>query len=289
MSASPSPSSPSSPPPDPGPLDLPAALARIRARAPFIPELAIVLGSGLGALAACPEAAAGVALPFTELGFPRQTVPGHRGSLIFCELEGRRVVLQAGRFHGYEGHPPALTTGSMRLFGRLGAKAVLHTNAAGAINPGFRVGQLMVISDHINLLGGNPLTGPNVEPGPRFPDMTAAYDPALRSQLHAAAAALGQTLLEGVYLAVPGPSFETPAEIRAFRALGADAVGMSTVAEVIVARHEGLRVAGISCLCNMAAGMLPQPLSHAEVLEAGDAAAGAFEALVRTFLGRLEL
>ncbi len=270
-------------------MNLPAALALLQQRAPFTPELAIVLGSGLGALAGCPEAAAGVDVAFTELGFPAQTVPGHQGRLIFCELEGRRVVLQAGRFHGYEGHSPALVTASMRLFGRLGVRAVVHTNAAGAIHAGFQVGQLMVLTDHINLMGGNPLTGPNVEPGPRFPDMTAAYDPGLRRQLHAAAAALGQTLQEGVYLGVPGPSFETPAEIRAFRLLGADAVGMSTVPEVIVARQEGLRVAGISCLCNMAAGMLAQPLSHREVLEAGAAAAGRFEALVRAFLGDLAL
>jgi len=269
-------------------MQLPAALTQLQAWAPFIPELAIVLGSGLGALAGCPEAAAGVAISFTELGFPPQTVLGHQGRLIFCELEGRKVVLQAGRFHGYEGHPMALVTASMRLCGRLGVPAVVHTNAAGAINPGFRVGQLMVLSDHINLMGVNPLTGPNVEPGPRFPDLTGAYDPGLRRQLLAAAASLGQSLQEGVYLAVTGPSFETPAEIRAFRTLGADAVGMSTVPEVIVARHEGMKVAALSCLCNMAAGMLPQALSHAEVLEAGAAAAGAFEALVRVFLRNLE-
>jgi purine-nucleoside phosphorylase len=270
-------------------LNLPSALALVQDRAPFTPELAIVLGSGLGALAGCPEAVAGVSLAFTELGFPAQTVLGHQGRLLFCELEGRRVVLQAGRFHGYEGHPPTLVTASMRLFGRMGVRAVVHTNAAGAINSGFRVGQLMLLTDHINLMGSNPLTGPNVEPGPRFPDMTAAYDPDLRRQLHAAGAALGQTLQEGVYVGVPGPSFETPAEIRAFRTLGADAVGMSTVPEVIVARHEGLRVAGISCLCNMAAGMLAQPLSHQEVLEAGAAAAGRFEALIRAFVRDLEL
>jgi purine-nucleoside phosphorylase len=270
-------------------VNLPAALAQLQARAPFVPELAIVLGSGLGALAGCPEAVAGTALAFTELGFPRQTVPGHQGRLIFCELEGRRVLLQAGRFHGYEGHPAALLTASMRLYGRLGVPAVVHTNAAGAINPGFQVGELMALTDHINFMGGNPLTGPNLEPGPRFPDLSAAYDPELRRQLRAAAAALGQTLREGVYIGVPGPSFETPAEIRAFRALGADAVGMSTVPEVIVARHEGLRVAAISCLCNMAAGMLPQPLSHGEVLAAGAAAAGAFEALIRRFIRDLVL
>jgi purine-nucleoside phosphorylase len=182
-----------------------------------------------------------------------------------------------------------LVTAPMRLYGRLGVKAVVHTNAAGAVNPGFGVGQLMVLTDHINLMGTNPLIGPNVDPGPRFQDMTAAYDPDLRRQIHAAGKALGQTLQEGVYLAVTGPSFETPAEIRAFRTLGADAVGMSTVPEVIVARHEGMRVAGISCLCNMAAGMLPQPLTHQEVLEAGAAAAESFEALVRAFVRGLQL
>jgi purine-nucleoside phosphorylase len=270
-------------------LSIPSCLATVRERAPFVPDLAIVLGSGLGALADCPEAAAGVALAFTDLGFPAQTILGHQGKLIFCELEGRRVVLQAGRFHAYEGNPMALVTAPMRIYGRLGVKAVLHTNAAGAINPGFSVGELMVLTDHINLMGQNPLCGPNVESGPRFLDMTAAYDPGLRRQIHAAAAQTGQTLREGVYLAVPGPSFETPAEIRAFRTLGADAVGMSTVPEVIVARHEGMRAAGISCLCNMAAGMLPQPLSHLEVLEAGAAGAGAFERLVRGFLKNLEL
>ena len=183
----------------------------------------------------------------------------------------------------------ALVTAPMRLYGRLGAKAVLHTNAAGAINWNYRVGELMVLSDHINLQGTNALIGPNVEPGPRFQDLTEAYDKGLRAQIHAAATATGQRLQEGVYLAVTGPSFETPAEIRAFRAMGADAVGMSTVPEAIVARHEGMKVAGISCLCNMAAGMLPQPLTHAEVLEAGAAAAANFEALVRNFVKHLRL
>ena len=270
-------------------MDLGSALSLLQARAPFVPELAIVLGSGLGALAACPEAAAGVPVAFTDLGFPPQTVLGHSGQMIFCRLEGRRVVLQAGRFHAYEGHPASLVTAPMRLYGRLGVPAVLHTNAAGAIRTDFRVGELMVITDHLNFTGGNPLAGPNLPPGPRFPDLTAAYDPALRGQLHAAAAALGQDLREGVYLGLPGPSFETPAEIRAFRTLGADAVGMSTVAEVIVARHEGLRVAGISCLCNMAAGILPRPLTHQEVLDAGAAAATRFAALVRTFVRDLVL
>jgi purine-nucleoside phosphorylase len=270
-------------------MNIESALDRLREAAPFTPELAIVLGSGLGALAGCPEAAAGTAIAFTDLGFPAQTVQGHGGKLIFCTLEGRKVLLQSGRFHFYEGHPMDLVTGSMRLLARLGVRAVLHTNAAGAVNTTFRTGQLMVLTDHINLMGTNPLIGPNREPGPRFPDLSAAYDPELRRQILAAGAGLGQGLAQGVYLAVTGPSFETPAEIRAMRALGADAVGMSTVPEVIVARHEGLRVAGISCLCNMAAGILPQPLTHTEVLEAGAAAAGSFQALVRRFLRDLML
>ena len=261
------------------------ALEILKDKAPFIPELAIVLGSGLGALADGPEAKRGVAIPFTDLPhFPAPTVPGHGGKLVFCEFEGRKVVLQAGRFHFYEGHPMSLVVTPMRLYGRLGVKAVLLTNAAGALNPAFGVGDLMALTDHINLFGTNPLIGPNVEPGPRFPDMTAIYDPAYRAHLQACAQRLGQTLREGVYLGLTGPSYETPAEIRAFRVLGADAVGMSTVPEAIVARQEGLRVAGISCLCNMAAGLLPQALTHQEVLEAGAAASSRFEALVRAFV-----
>ena len=260
----------------------------LKTQAPFVPELAIVLGSGLGALADGPEAKAGTTIPFTGLpDFPAPTVAGHGGKLVFCEFEGRKVVLQAGRFHYYEGHSMSLVVTPMRLYGRLGVKAVLLTNAAGALNAAFGVGDLMALTDHINLFGTNPLIGPNVAPGPRFPDMTAIYDPAYRTHLHACAQQLGQTLREGVYLGLTGPSYETPAEIRAFRTMGADAVGMSTVPEAIVARHEGMRVAGISCLCNMAAGILPQALTHQEVLEAGAASAGRFEALVRAFVRNL--
>lgn len=269
-------------------MDLHAAQEVLKARLPFVPDLAIVLGSGLGALAESPEAKTGTTVPFTDLpGFPTQTVVGHGGKLVFCELEGRKVLLQAGRFHFYEGHPLAVVTAPMRIYARLGIKSVLLTNAAGAINPHFRVGELMVISDHLNFTGANPLIGPNVPPGPRFSDMSTAYDAGLRKQLHAAAEGLGQRLQEGVYVGVTGPCYESPAEIRAFRTLGADAVGMSTVPEVIVARHDGLRVAGISCLCNMGAGMLPQPLTHEEVLEAGAASAASFEALVRSFIRNL--
>jgi len=271
-------------------MEFSQALEILQEQAPFVPEIAIVLGSGLGGLAYCQEAKAGTCIPFTHLpGFPRQTVLGHCGQILFCELEGRKVLLQAGRFHLYEGNPMKLVTAPMRLYGRLGLKAVLHTNAAGAINPSFGVGELMLITDHINLQGTNPLVGPNIEPGLRFPDMSQAYDLGLQQQMRSAALASGQALREGVYLAVSGPSFETPAEIRAFRALGADAVGMSTVPEVIVARHEGMKVAGVSCLCNMAAGILSQPLTHQEVLEAGAASAARFEALVRAFLRDLQL
>lgn len=271
-------------------MDLSSTLERLKSFAPFSPDLAIVLGSGLGALADSTAAKAGVSIAFEDLpGFPRQTVEGHSGRLIFCELEGRKVLLQAGRFHLYEGHPMAVVTAPMRLFTALGVRAVLLTNAAGALNPAHAVGDLMVIRDHLNFMGTNPLVGPNVPPGPRFPDMSAAYDVFLRAQLHAAAKASNQVLQEGVYLGVLGPSYETPAEIRAFRQWGADAVGMSTVPEVIVARQAGLRVAGVSCLCNMAAGLLDQPLSHAEVLEAGRQSATRFESLVRGFIRNLHL
>ena len=269
-------------------MQLEPALEALRQRAPFVPDLAIVLGSGLGAMATCEEARRGTAVPFTDLpGFPAQTVAGHGGRLVFCELEGRKVLLQAGRFHFYEGHPMALVTAPMRLYGRLGVKTVVHTNAAGAINPSFAVGQLMVISDHVNFMGTNPLIGPNHEPGPRFPDMSRAYDPDLRKQLHAAAAAVGMTLQEGAYLAVTGPSYETPAEIRAFRAMGADAVGMSTVPEVIVAAHMGVKVTGISCITNLAAGLSKQKLSHAEVSETADRVKDVFSRLLTRFLSNL--
>jgi purine-nucleoside phosphorylase len=268
---------------------LDAALRQLSSRTPFIPEAAVVLGSGLGDLAEGPEAKAGTAIAFSDLGFPPQSVEGHSGKLVFCELEGRKVVLQAGRFHFYEGHPLEVVTAPMRLYGRLGVKAVLLTNAAGALNATHAVGDLMVIRDHINFTGANPLVGPNQAPGPRFPDMSSLYDPALRAQLHGAAKALGQSLQEGTYIGVTGPSYETPAEIRAFRMWGADAVGMSTVPEALVARHAGMKVAGVSCLCNMAAGILDQPLTHQEVLEAGQAAAGRFKALVRRFLRDLKV
>ncbi len=254
-------------------------------RIPFVPHIAIVLGSGLGSLMKSPEAQRGVLIKFSDLpGFPEQTVEGHTGEMMFCELEGKKVVLQSGRFHYYEGHPMSIVTAPMYLYASLGIPIVLHTNAAGAINPAYQVGELMIIKDHLNFTGTNPLLGPNNPVGPRFPDMSNIYDPELRQCIHRAASKVGKNLQEGVYIGVLGPSYETPAEIRAFRTLGADAVGMSTVPEVIAAGHAGLRVAGISCLCNMGAGMLPIPLNHHEVLAAGQKAAKDFESVVRQFV-----
>ncbi|MDR1840784.1 MAG: purine-nucleoside phosphorylase [Holophagales bacterium] len=272
-------------------MDIRPALESLRQQIPFIPELAIVLGSGLGTLADYMEAKTALTINFRDLpGFPDQSVPGHSGKLIFCELEKKNIVLQAGRFHYYEGHPMSLVTAPMRVYGRLRVKAVLLTNAAGAVNPGLKVGSLMVIRDHINLQGINPLIGPNIEPGARFPDMTFLYDPKLRQQLLSAGGRHNQEIFEGVYVAVTGPSFETPAEIKAFHLLGGDAVGMSTAPEAIVARHEGMRVAGISCICNMGAGILEETtLTHQEVLDMSNTIGKSFEQVIREFVRNLDL
>jgi len=269
-------------------MDITPALDLLHRQIPFVPELAIVLGSGLGSLADCPEAGAGTTIYFRDLpGFPDQSVVGHSGRLIFCELENRKVLLQAGRFHYYEGHPMSLVTAPMRIYGRMGIKAVLLTNAAGAVNPDKKAGSFMVIKDHINLQGTNPLIGPNVEPGARFPDMSSLYEPKLTQQLVTAGTKYSQDIFEGVYLAVSGPSYETPAEIRAFHLLGADAVGMSTAPEAIVARHEGMLVAGISCISNMGAGILKKELNHQEVLDFLTSIGVNFEKIIREFVRKL--
>ncbi len=239
------------------------------------PRIAIVLGSGLGAVA---EAVASpVLLPYAAIPhFPQSTVEGHSGHLVLGELNGVPVAVMQGRVHFYEGYSPEQVTFPMRVLGCLGIEIVVLTNAAGGIRPGLAIGQLMLIADHINLLGFNPLVGAN-EPrfgrdagsGLRFFDMTEAYDKSLRKLAATVALQQNLSLDEGVYLAVPGPSFETPAEIRAFARLGADLVGMSTVPETIVARHMGLRVLGLSCVTNLAAGISKTPLNHEEVFEAG--------------------
>ena len=239
------------------------------------PGLGIVLGSGLGAVADAVTNA--VTIPYEQIPhFPQSTVEGHSGRIVAGELGGVGVIVMQGRVHFYEGYTPAQVTFPMRVLGSLGMRAVVLTNAAGGIQAGYRIGQLVALSDHINFMGWNPLTGPN-EPrfaclpgaGLRFFDMTEAYSRRLRGLAAEAAAAEGIDLDEGVYLATPGPSFETPAEIRAFRTIGATLVGMSTVPETIVARHMGIEVLGISCVTNLAAGLGDKQLSHTEVFEAG--------------------
>jgi purine-nucleoside phosphorylase len=239
------------------------------------PRIGIVLGSGLGAVADAVTGA--VIVPYAEIPhFPQSTVEGHSGRIVAGLLDTAPVIVMQGRVHFYEGYTPLEVTFPMRVLGALGLRAVVLTNAAGGIKEGLRVGQLVALSDHINHMGWNPLTGPNESrfgfrpgTGQRFIDMTAAYSKALRALAKEAAEAEGFHLEEGIYLATPGPSFETPAEIRAFRTMGATLVGMSTVPETIVARHMGMEVLGISCVTNLASGLGATPLSHEEVFEAG--------------------
>jgi homotetrameric cytidine deaminase len=266
----------------------PDAAEVLRGRAPgFAPRAVLILGSGLGPVA--DAVTDPIALSYDDLpGFPHPSVAGHSGRLVLGRLGAVPVAVLQGRVHLYEGAPADAMAAPLRLLKRLGADILVVTNAAGGLSEHLGAGALMAISDHVNLTGRNPLTGPNDEAiGPRFPDMSAAYDPALRRQLRQAAEGLGIALSEGVYVAVPGPSYETPAEIRAFRALGADAVGMSTAMEVILARHAGYRVAGISMITNPAAGLAAQPIDHADVLAAGRGAAERLARLLAAFLGRL--
>ena len=249
------------------------------------PSVAIILGSGLGGLASAIENAARI--PFADIpGFPEATVVGHEGAVIVGDLGGREVVALSGRFHMYEGHPAALAAFPVRVFHAMGARELFVSNAAGGISSKLAVGDLMMISDHLNLMGANPLVGPIGEGETRFPDMTDAYDPGMRRVLRSTAEELEIPLREGVYAGLLGPSYETPSEVKMLRLLGADAVGMSTVPEVIMARALGIRVAGISCITNAAAGVTGAALSHAEVLETTRRVSGPFEALVTEFLAR---
>ena len=275
----------------PLPIDLPARLdaleAVVRDRTDIVPRLGVVLGSGLGGLAARVESP--VAIPFADLpGWPAASAPGHAGRLLLGFIGGVPVVCLQGRLHIYEGHPPGLVVQPVLLMGRLGAPRVLLTNAAGGIQAAWPAGTLMALTDHLNLTGLNPLLGTNPDQlGPRFPDMTDAWDPDLRARLHEAARLEGMPLEEGVYAGLLGPNYETPAEVRMLRTLGADAVGMSTVLEAIAARWAGLRLAGISLVTNPAAGVTGEPLSHEEVLQAADEAAPRFERLVIRFVSLL--
>jgi xanthosine phosphorylase len=249
----------------------------------FAPRLGIVLGSGLGGIAdALTDAAQ---FPYADLdGFPQPTVAGHGGTLHMGDLGGLPVAIYQGRKHIYEGGDPGAMRVPIRVLKRLGAETLLVTNAAGSLRPEVGPGRLMAITDHINLLGVNPLTGPNDDAvGPRFPSLRDAYDPELLTRLRAAASKLDVDLAEGVYLATAGPTFETPAEIRMFRTLGADAVGMSTVPEVILARHAGLRVAAVSAITNLAEGMGGEELSHEQTLRNAEIAARDLVRLVQTF------
>lgn len=236
----------------------------------FSPEVGLILGSGLGFFADDRIDVVG-RLPYESIeGFPVSTVPGHAGQFVYGTLGAKRVLCMQGRFHYYEGYTMAQLTMPIRLMAKMGIQTLFVTNAAGGINPTYTPGDFMLISDHINFLGTNPLIGQNPDGGVRFPDMSAVYDATLRAQIKAWARDESISLQEGVYLATTGPSFETPAEIRAFAALGADAVGMSTVPEAIVARQQGIRVIGFSCITNAAAGISKEPLSHEEVSETAD-------------------
>ena len=251
------------------------------------PAVAVVLGSGLGAFA--DELAERVEIPYSDIPhWPVSTAVGHAGKLVLGCLSGVETAVMSGRVHLYEGYTQAQVTFGVRVLASLGVRTFVFTNAAGGINPEYSRGKLVLISDHINLQGSNPLVGPNDDAlGPRFPDMSEAYSLALRNTAREVAGSLGIDLGEGVYAAMLGPSYETPAEIRYLRAIGADLVGMSTAPEVIVANHMGRRVLAISCVTNMAAGILPHKISHEEVLETGAMVRGTLVKLLKALLPRL--
>jgi len=259
----------------------------IRSKSGVRPEIGLILGSGLGVLGDDLEDS--VTIPYADIPhFPVSTVEGHAGELVLGKLQGRSVALMRGRFHMYEGYEPERTALPVRVMKALGVGSLLVTNAAGGINLAYKPGNLMLISDHLNLTGRNPLVGPNDNAlGVRFPDMSEAYSRRLRAIARQTAEELGIAVQEGVYAGLLGPNYETPAEIRMLRTMGADAVGMSTVSEVIVARHSGIEVLGISCISNMAAGILDQPLSHEEVMETTELVKAQFISLVLNVLPKV--
>ena len=259
----------------------------IRARVRDVPQIAVVLGSGLGDFAS--SLAGAVTMPYGELPhWPASRVIGHDGKLVVGRTAGRNVAALAGRVHAYEGHDLATVTFAVRVLGLLGVRTMILTNAAGGVNTGFSQGALMVIDDHINLMAQNPLVGANDERfGERFPDMTEVYSARLRAIADRAGKGIDLLLPHGIYVALVGPSYETPAEIRYLRTIGADAVGMSTVPEAIAARHMKMEVLGLSCITNMAAGVLPRPLDHAEVMETARRIRGQFIALLEGVIGQI--
>ncbi|MTH52257.1 purine-nucleoside phosphorylase [Bacillus mangrovi] len=251
------------------------------------PEIGLILGSGLGVLA--DEIENAVKMPYEEIpGFPVSTVEGHAGQLVYGTLKGARVIAMQGRFHFYEGYDMQKVVFPVRVLQQIGIKTLIVTNAAGGINEQFQPGDLMLITDHINNMGTNPLIGPNEEQfGVRFPDLSQAYSRKLLELARETAAEIGVPVREGVYVANTGPVYETPAEIRMLRTWGGDAVGMSTVPEVVTARHAGLDVLGISCISNMAAGILDQPLSHDEVIETTEKVKSSFLSLVKETIAKI--
>ncbi|MEK7408364.1 MAG: purine-nucleoside phosphorylase [Acidobacteriota bacterium] len=263
------------------------AVQFLQGRAVRAPQVALVLGSGLGAFAE--ELSERIEIPYRDIPhWPVSTAVGHAGKLVFGRLGTLYVAVMCGRAHLYEGYTPAQVVFGVRVMARLGARALALTNAAGGINPSLERGGLVLISDHVNLQGSNPLAGPNDDSlGPRFPDMSDAYSSALRRVAKDVAEELGIPLSEGVYAGLLGPNYETPAEIRYLRAIGADLVGMSTVPEVIVANHMGLRVLAISCVTNMAAGLGPAKISHEEVLETGGMVRATLVRFLKALLPRL--
>ena len=264
-----------------------AAAEYLQKKTSLRPEVALILGSGLGDYADTLEDA--VKIPYAEIpNFPQPTVPGHTGAFVFGKKEGKNVVVAQGRVHYYEGLSMQTITLPVRVLAALGVKTLVLTNAAGGVNLSFEPGTLMLISDHINFSGANPLIGENLDSfGPRFPDVSDLYTASLREKIKTCAAAENIPLAEGVYLMCSGPNYETPAEIRAFRTLGADAVGMSTVPEALVAGHSGMQVVGVSCITNMAAGVLPQKLNHTEVVETAAKVHDRFQKLVDSILKTL--
>jgi purine-nucleoside phosphorylase len=268
--------------------DLDDAVEVVLARTGVRPSIGVVLGSGLGAFADAVEEP--VEIPYEEIpGWPLSTAIGHAGVLVVGRFGGATVAVLKGRAHLYEGHPADRVVFGIRVLGRLGVRSLVVTNACGAIDPAVPPGRLVAVSDHLNLQGTSPLVGPNDDSlGPRFPDLTDAYDPDYRRLAHEAADRLGLELGDGVYAAWLGPAFETPAEIRMMRALGADLVGMSTVPEVLAARHMGIRCLALSCVTNAAAGVLPEPIDHEQVLAVGERASGDLIALLRDVVPLLD-
>jgi len=266
--------------------ELSEAVSAVQASTRIVPAVGVVLGSGLGAWA--DSLASLDRIPYAEIPrMPRSTVVGHAGNLCLGLADGVPVACLQGRVHLYEGHDPERVVFGVRLLARLGCRAILLTNAAGGLAPGFVPGDLMLVSDHLNLMGKNPLSGPNIESfGPRFPDMTEAYDPALRAAAREAAAETGTTLHEGVYAGLLGPTYETPAEIRMIATLGASAVGMSTVPEIIALRHMGVPAAAISCITNLAAGISKTKLDHSEVEATARMTRDRFTALLSAWVRR---